>query len=92
MHKFSEMKQLVEDHLDGHLERLRVEYEDDTHMMMEFAYVGEDDYYMYYDVLVNSESEEVSFKECFCIYGRNQIRVNRQPRFDTAVQDYLFPK
>jgi hypothetical protein len=38
------MKQLVENHLDGHLERLRVEYEDDTHMMMEFAYVGEDDY------------------------------------------------
>lgn len=92
MHKFSEMKELVSDHLDGHLERLRVEYEDDIHMLMEFAYVGDDDFFMYYDVLVDSEQEQVQFKESFCLYGRNQIRLKQQPRFDRAVTTYLFPK
>jgi len=90
MHKFSDMKVLVEDHLNGHLEKLRVDYEDDITMRMEFAYLDDDDYHLFYDVCVHSEQGTVDFREHYCNYGRDFIPLKPHHRFEEAVRHYLF--
>lgn len=91
MHKFNDLKQLVEDHLDGRLERLRVEYDDDVTMKMEFVYVADDECHMVYVVCVHIVNETVQFLEHYCnYYGREYIEVKPHLRFDRALHEHLF--
>ena len=90
MHKFSDMKVLVEQHLNGHLEKLKVEYEDDVTMRMEFGYLDDDQYHLFYDVKVHTDTYLVEFLEHYCNYGRDYINLKHSQAFDSAVQAYLF--
>jgi hypothetical protein len=86
------MKRLVEDHLDGQLERLRVEYDDNVTMKMEFVYKSDDECHMVYVVCVHIVNETIRFLEHFCnYYGREYIDVRSVGRFERALHDHLFP-
>lgn len=90
MQKFSELKSLVETHLNGHLEKLKVEYQDDVTMKMEFYYLDDDDYHMFYDVLVHTETHKVDFLEHYCNFGRDYITLKQHKPFEHAVHHYFF--
>jgi hypothetical protein len=92
MHKFSDLKVLVEHHLNGHLEKLRVDYEDDITMRMEFAYLDDDEFHLYYDICVHTERETIDFLEHYCNFGRDFINLSPFQVFEEAVRHYLFDK
>ena len=92
MEKFSDLKGITKTLLNGDLEKLKVEYEDDTIMRIEVSYVDHDDYHLFYIIEANRHTEQVKFIEHYCNYGRDFINLKHSASYDKALLAYLFHK
>lgn len=90
MEKFSDLKTITKEHLNGQLEKLKVEYEDDKTMRIEVSYTDYDEYHLFYIVEANRETKHLSFVEHYCNYGRDFIRLKPNKPFEQAFTSYLF--
>lgn len=91
MEKFHDVAEITEKHLNGHLVRLRVDYEDDITMKVEVAYEDEDQFHLFYDICVHRENESIRFMEHYCNYGRDYINLKRNIPFEHDMTEYFFP-
>jgi len=90
MEKFSNLKEITKALLNGELEKLKVEYEDDRIMRIEIAYVDHDDYHLFYITEADRQKKQITFIEHYCNYGRDFINLKHSAAFDKALQAYLF--
>ncbi len=90
MKKFSELQELTKSYLNGDLDKLKVEYEDDNQMRVEVAYTDKDHYHLFYVVDINQANQHVDFIEHYCNFGRDYINLVPCDRFEKALKEYLF--
>ena len=90
MKKYSELRHIVYEYLDGELDKLKIEYEDDDTMRVEVAYVDKDLYHLFYIVDVHQLEETLQYKEHYCNYGRDFITLKPNKPFEASLKKYLF--
>ena len=90
MKKFSALSDITTTYLNGTLERLKIEYEDDNTMRAEVMYTDKDEYHLYYIVDIHQETMDVQFVEHYCNYGRDFINIKRNKLFEDSLKNYLF--
>lgn len=92
MEKFSALKSITKQFLNGDLEKLKIEYEEDNIMRVEISYVDHDDYHLFYIVDAHRDTHKVDFVEHYCNYGRDFINLKPNRLFEKVFTQYLFPQ
>ena len=92
MEKYSNLKELTKEFLNGKLSMIKMEYDNPKTTMVNVIYKDEAKYDFNYKLEVNNDSKEIKFREHICDYCNEKIELKRNKQFEAAVASYLFHK
>lgn len=90
MEKFASFTKITDQYLNGKLNELVVNYEDQTHMHVHVSYEYNNYYWLDYEVEVDVDNKQVNFISHRSKSSINKVELSREKEFETAVSDYFF--
>ena len=90
MDKYSFIKDLTKQYLDGNLSKVKMEYEGSDSTIVDVVYHDGNPYAFIYRFEVTLSTRDITFIKHYCVYNSDEIKLKRDPQFEKAVLQYLF--
>lgn len=90
MEKFAGFTEITNKFLDGRLEELRLNYEDQDHLQVSVTYEYNNYYSLDYKLEVDLSNKSVDFITHHANGSLDRVELNRDKEFEQAVTEYLF--
>ena len=90
MEKFASFGKITDEFLNGKLEELVVDYENDHMMAVKVSYEYNNYYTIDYEVEIDITSKEVNFRGHSSQGYLNKVDLNREKGYEQAVSKYFF--
>lgn len=92
MEKYVNIREIVKTSIDGMLEKLTMQYENDHDLHIELEYKDKSDYRYGYEMIINRDTMEVDFITHLLLNGLDHVTLKRNPSLEAGVLNYLFHK
>ncbi|QVK20250.1 hypothetical protein KHQ82_07940 [Mycoplasmatota bacterium] len=89
MRKYSKVSELTKQFLNGKLNKVLVEYENENTLLITVSYEDSHHSWLNYTLKVNNKSNSVDFVHHQCRDMVGVITLTREQEFESAICDYL---
>ena len=90
MKKYSEIKSITRDYLNGELFKLTMEYTDDKNLKVSIVYEDSYDYLFDYDIEVHSKTHDFNFLGHQSKSAMFKLKLERDKQFEQAICNSIF--